>query len=522
MREALLLLLHQGKSFTREASAAAARHGLDLVGLSSYTENPDVVEESRRHLADCIVTDGSRLGPADIDDVIGRFAERGYAVRAAIATYEGYRLLMAELNRRLGARDSAADALALCLNKYELRRRLAESGLSAVRCHLLPGDARDAGGAGDARGAADAGNTREAENTGDARDVDGAGDVRGATDAGNTREAEDAENTGGAEGATPRLDPALRWFVKPVRGASSFAAFILDDPRTLQELPRLREQMRNDGRMAAIFMDQYDFLVEEYVEGPEFSFEIVLADDPYCLCVHEKARVDRLERTTLESMSVSPPAGVGADVIERGAEFLAHCFKELRSRGLTAGVFHVEAKYWTARDRWEVIEINPRMGGSLINASVEILTGEPVLDLWVESLVLPGERMDGFRARLAGASQLASLANPANPASRGAPGAPGTPRALKGTVFLSMYGRKGATVDSIGFDPRAEPPAIVKIHVEPGTKLDDSDRGICLMDALWEVDRETLERWRGDRTALAREADRLYQHATEGFHVSYR
>lgn len=447
MRDALLLLLHQGKSFTHEASTAAARHGLDLVGLSSRAENPAVVEESRRYLADCIVTDGSRLGDCDIDDVVERFAERGYAVRAAIATFEGYRLLMAELNRRLGARDSSVGALRLCLNKYELRQRLVECGLSTVQCHLL------------------------------------------------------------AAGAVPPLDPSTRWFVKPVRGASSFAAFILDDPRALEELPRLQQQMRNDGRMAAIFMDQYDFLVEEYVEGPEFSFEVVLADDPYHLCVHEKARVDRLDRTTLESMSISPPIGVGGDVILRGAEFLSRCFKELRSSGLTAGVFHVEVKYWTAKDRWEVIEINPRMGGSLINASVEILTGESMLDLWVESLILPDERLGDFRARLVGASRLGGLEGATAP---------------KGTIFLSRYGKKGATVDSISFDPQVRRPDIVKIHVDAGTTLDDSDRAICLMDALWEVDPRILALSREDPRIFAQEADLLDRQATERFHVTYR
>jgi biotin carboxylase len=435
--DALLLLLHQGKSFTREASAAAARHGLELVGLSSRAENPAVLEETRRHLADCIVTDGSRLGDGDIAGVLELFAERGYTVRAAVATFEGYRLLMAELNRQLGARDSAAGALRLCLNKYDLRRRLGECGLSAVQVHLL------------------------------------------------------------ADGPAPALDPAARWFVKPVRGAGSFAAFILDDPRALGDLPALQQQMRSDPRMGAIFMDQYDFLVEEYVEGPEFSFEMVLADEPYYLCVHEKARVDRLERTTLESMSVSPPVTVGDDIIRRGTEFLSQCFKELRSSGLTAGVFHVEAKYWTARDRWEIIEINPRMGGSLINASVEILTGESVLSLWVESLTLPDEALDDFRARLAKASQLEGLQCPAG---------------RKGTVFLSKYGKKGATVDSISFDPQARPPDILKIHVSAGTTLDDSDRAICLMDALWEV----------DPRILAQEADFLNQQAVERFHVTYR
>ncbi|HEU5319986.1 MAG TPA: ATP-grasp domain-containing protein, partial [Methylomirabilota bacterium] len=312
MTEAVLLLMHQGKSFTEEAAAAVARHGLSLVALSSCPAKPDVLDQSTPHLADWLVTERPRLGPEDLAGVVAAFAGRGHAVRAALATFEGYRLLMAELNRELGARDSSPAALRLCLNKYELRRFLGRRGLSAVRCHRL----------------------RPAER--------------------------------------PRLDPAITWFVKPVRGAASFAAFVLRDLAALDDLPQLQQQMKSDARMAAIFMDEYDFLVEEYVDGPEFSFETVVLGDAHHIAVHEKARVERLDRTTLEVMSISPPLAVSGDVLLAGADFVSRCLREC---GLTAGAFHVEAKYWTARERWEIVEINPRMGGSLINASVEALTG---------------------------------------------------------------------------------------------------------------------------------------------------
>jgi hypothetical protein len=436
MKPSILLLLHQGKSFTHDVREAAEKHGLALVGLSSRPKNAEVLDDTQRLLADCLVTDGPQLGPDDIKDVVERLAERGYAIEAVVATFEGYRLLMATLNQQLGARDSSVRAIELCLNKYTLRQFLFDRGLSTVQSHLLNG-----------------------------------ADV-------------------------PHLDPSTRWFVKPVRGASSFAAFILDDVRTLQDLPQLQEQMRNDERMAAIFMDQYDFLVEEYIAGPEFSFEVLAVDEAHHMCIHEKAIVDRLDRTTLESMSISPPVCVGLDVISRGAEYVSRCFAELRSYGLTAGAFHVEAKYWADKDQWEIIEINPRMGGSLINASVRALIGESMLDLWVESLLLPEEGLDAFRARLESASQLTAM-------SKGA--------ALKATVFLSKYGKKGATIDSIAFEPDARKPDKLNLHVSAGTTLDDSDRAICLMDALWEV----------DPNDLAEEVRGLDRHATEHFHVTY-
>jgi biotin carboxylase len=430
--------MHQGKSFTREAADAAADLGLSLVGLSSRPERPEVLQDSRRQLADCLATDGTELGAADIAGVVREFADRGYAVEAAIATFEGYRLLMAEVNQALGAPDSSVRALALCLNKYDLRQFLRQHELSEVRSHRL------------------------------------------------------------ASPAAPRLDPAARWFVKPVRGASSFAAFILQDPRDLADLPQIQQQMRQDHRMSAVFMNQYDFLVEEYVEGPEFSFEtIVLDGDVWHMCIQEKARVERLERTTLEAMSISPPTSVSRAVLRRGTEFVSRCFAELAHLGLTAGAFHVEAKYWVDRDRWEIIEINPRMGGSLIDASVKALTGESILGLWMASLVLADADRDAFRARLSRASQLESLLA-------------GT--ASKATVFLSKYGKKGETVESIRFEPEARKPQILKLHVQAGTKLDDSDRAITLMDALWEVDTDNLPA----------EVEFLDRQATEHFHVHYR
>lgn len=437
MKRAVLLLMHQGKSFTREASEAAAKLGLSLVALSSRPERPEVLEESRRYLADCLVTGAPELGADDVEEVLRAFADRGHAVEAAIATFEGYRLWMAALNHTLGAPDSSVRALRLCLNKYDLRQFLCQRGLSDVRSHRL------------------------------------------------------------TSGTLPRLDPSAKWFVKPVRGAASFAAFILEDLQDLEDLPLIQEQMRKDHRMNAIFMNQYDFLVEEYVEGPEFSFETIVLDDVWHMCIQEKARVERLDRTTLEAMSVSPPNSVSAEALMRGAAFVSRCFVELKELGLTAGAFHVEAKYWVARDRWEIIEINPRMGGSLIDASVRALTGESILGLWMESLLLADSERDDFRARLTQASQLESLRN-------------GT--AAKATVFLSKYGEKGRTVDSIHFDPEARKPQIVNLHVTAGTRLDDSDRAICLMDALWEVATENL----------AAEIEFLDRQAAKDFHVQYR
>jgi hypothetical protein len=435
MSDAVLLLMHQGKSFTEDLAEILRRQGRFLVALSSQPEKREEFEKSQPHLAAWIVTSKPQLEREDVADAAAAFGERGYRLVAAIATFEGYRLLMAELNGRLGARDSTVEALRRSLNKYQLRQFLVERGLSAVRCMQL-----------------------------------------------------------GLEGA-PDLDPGVTWFVKPVRGAASFASFVLDRSDDLKDLPKIQEQMKTDRRMSAIFMGQYDFLVEEYIDGPEFSFETIMVNEPHHVCIHEKAKVERHARTTLEAMSISPPISIDRAVVLAGATFISTCLKAL---GLTAGAFHIEAKYWNARRRWEIIEINPRMGGSLINASVGAITGTSVLELWVDSLLARDEAQAAvLHRRLQDISQVAALLN-------------GT--VSRATVFLSKYGEKGRTVQSIQFLPCARAPKILKLHAEPGTTLENSDRAICLMDALWQV----------DYAQMAAEIEALDRLATAQFRVEYQ
>jgi hypothetical protein len=244
-------------------------------------------------------------------------------------------------------------------------------------------------------------------------------------------------------------------------------------------------------------MDRYDFLVEEYIDGPEFSFETVMTDGTaYHIGVHEKARVERQDRTTLEGMSISPPVCIDAGTVLDGARFVSECLSAI---GLAAGAFHIEAKYWTDRNRWEIVEINPRMGGSLINASVQAVTGCSMLELWLDTLLLDDEASrDRLRQRLLDVSQVEALREG---------------RARKATVFLSKYGEKGRTVEAIEFaPPDGMKPEILNIHVERGTELEHSDRAICLMDALWQV----------DGADLRNEVERLDRLAGEHFRVEYR
>ena len=268
----------------------------------------------------------------------------------------------------------------------------------------------------------------------------------------------------------------------------------MEDVKDLEDLSGLQDQMQSDEKMAAIFMGNFDFLVEEYVEGPEFSFEIVAVQGVYHVCVHEKAQMKRQSRTTLEVMSVSPPLSIDQEAISEGAAFITKCFEVV---GLTAGAFHVEVKYWENRQRWEIIEINPRMGGSLINASVATITGASILDLWIRSLVLKDEELPALLETLERCSQVI---------------APDKSVKRPASLFISKYGEKGRVIDSIEFSPLDRPPAVYKLHEKPGRTLANSDRALCLLDALWEVDGSRL---RDEVIAITELVD-------QQFKVSYR
>jgi predicted ATP-grasp superfamily ATP-dependent carboligase len=414
MKKALLLLMHQGNSFVEDIHDALVPMEVSLIALTSRPSSVEIFEKNQNFLADWIVTDDEQLVRKDVELGLEAFRTRGYDVLAGLATFEGYRLLMADVNAELGARDSDRAALQLCLDKFQMRSALQEAGLSEVCAYRLGTD------------------------------------------------------------RPPVCDPSKKWFIKPVRGASSFACFIMEDVKDLEDLPRLRSQMQNDEKMAAIFMGNFDFLVEEYVEGPEFSFEIVVVQEVYHVCVHEKAQMQRQSRTTLEVMSVSPPLSIDQEAVSEGAAFITKCFEVA---GLTAGAFHVEAKYWQSRRRWEIIEINPRMGGSLINASVATITGASILDLWIRSLILEDEELPVLLESLERCSQVIT---------------PETNGKRPASLFISKYGEKGRVIDSIEFSPTDRPPAIYKLHEKPGRTLANSDRALCLLDALWEVDRSRL------------------------------
>lgn len=421
-RPALLLFAHQARSYAGLIQGYLARLDVALLVLSSKPRDERDLDELRRlgvarlwHVAD------DYLDEVHVAPVLVQARAEGYELRAALATFEGYRVLMAQTNRHLGATDADPDALRHCMDKYTCRGTLAEFGLSRARASLL-----------------------------------------------------DAETL-------PRLRASGRaLFVKPRRGAGSFACFRFDDGVTVERLAALQAQMREDKAFRAIFSGQFDFIAEDWLPGDEYSLEAIsVGGDSHVIGVHAKY-LDDSSGTTLETGN-SLPAPRLSDAQQRaGEQYVARCLAALNLRD---GCWHIEARHDPRDGRWDVIEINARMGGALINQSVGVFTGgRSMLELWVRTLCAGGARAPAAEASALRA-ELAALRE----STRRREG-----RLDQGTVFYSRYGERNRTLQTLSIAELDPPPDIVDMPVREGTLLPDSERGIFILNALWKLPIEAI------------------------------
>jgi biotin carboxylase len=409
---ALLLFAHQARSYASMIREYVDRIGITLVILSSKPRDPrDLEQIAAVGAARLWQVDDEYLNESHLVTVLAQARAEGFGIVAALATFEGYRLLMAHANGLLGAVDADPSALRICMDKLLCRARLSEAGLSRARATVL-------------------------------------------------------------DAATlPAMQASGRpMFVKPRRGAGSFACFRLDETVTPARLQALREQMQSDKAFRAIFAGQFDFIAEDYVRGDEYSFEVLATGgESHVIGVHAKY-LDDSSGTTLE-MGNSLPAPRLTDAQQlAGERFIDRCLTALQLRD---GCYHIETRYDPAAGHWDIIEINARMGGALINQSVGVFTnGLSMLELWVKTLCVDRDRVPTWRARLAALRESARRRD-------------GTLE--YGTVFFSRYGERNRTLEVLSIDRLTPQPDVVELPVRPQTRLPDSERGIFILNALWKV-----------------------------------
>jgi len=417
----VLLLSHCGFSFLEDLIAVLEARNVRSYVLSSLPleqHRPDRLAGLEQKVDRLFSTERHELDFDDIDRVLDALHAAGERVLACISVWEGYRGLMAYANGLLGVSDLAPGKIDGLRNKLALRQRLYGAGLSAVRAQALTPAVLDR-----------------------LRKEDG------------------------------------RRFIKPVSGIASYGTFPLRADTTWATIERIRAEAAEDLMYRSALTAGVDFLVEDYVNGREFSFELLVAGGSvHVVGLHEKCEVTETSGAVLEDSCTSPPYSIDSFACAAGIAWVRALFACLE---LDWGCFHVEARYDGIR--WELIEINPRVGGSLISHSVKALTGgDGVLELWVDLLLAHGPGCgtpcETYQRRLAALSYSDA----------------GRQEGGLATFFRVYFARPGL-VSAVALRDMTPAPAVAQVLLRPGDDIGNSVREVFLGQLMWTMSRQARD-----------------------------
>lgn len=412
----VLILSHCGFSFAEDLIATIKSRGLQAFVLSSLPlpEHGEARLQKLRGMAQAVLSSDSHvLNVEDVERAIAVLQASGRTIRACISVWEGYRALMAHANKRLGVGDLPSQRIDFLRDKFAVRGELYRTGLSRVASRLVTPEVLDA-----------------------------------------------LKREGG------------RYFIKPARGIASYGAFRLTPDTTWERLDAIAQHAQEDTVYQSALGADVTFVAEDYLEGAEFSFEVLASKgELHVVGLHEKCELTEANGTVLEDSCTSPPASIAAAEIASGLDWLRAVFAQLQ---LDWGCFHVEARFDGAR--WDLIEINPRVGGSLISQSVKALNGEAgMLELWLAVLL---DQADG--AQYAGlSSMLRRLAYQADGAA---------PTSL--ATFFRVYFAAPGQIESIEVRADGRRPVVEQILLKAGDVVEDTPRESFLGQLLWRMSRE--------------------------------
>ncbi|KTB97863.1 ATP-grasp domain-containing protein [Pseudomonas syringae] len=416
-RPGVLILSHCGFSFLEDLKEELHRRQLRCFVLTSLPlpEHVPARLEQIQGWADRLYTaDSHQLSLEDVNNALQTLRKSGEHVTCCISVWEGYRHLMAAANATLGTYDiDARQALAL-RNKLEVRNQLAKAGLSQANAYALTAPVLE---------------KLQAQNQ--------------------------------------------RYFIKPIHGIASYAAFPMRKDTNWGALEELRKASVEDTVYASAFNDGLQFMAEDYIAGQEFSFETLLVDgQAHAVAVHEKYEVTETADTVLEDSCTTPPASLDQAQIAAGLQWLKNV---LGCMGLKWGCYHVEARF--TGQHWDLIEINPRVGGSLISHSVEAVTGgHSMLSLWLDLLLAS---QDDALPREALVQRLTQFGWQADGSS-----------AQTTATFFRVYFAKPGTLSSVTLNDLPLAPVVKHILLKAGDVIPAHAREVFLGQLLWTFDRD--------------------------------
>ncbi|MBW4565629.1 MAG: ATP-grasp domain-containing protein [Mojavia pulchra JT2-VF2] len=407
----VLLLSHCGYSFMEELISNVATHSLESFVLSSLPlpANSHRIQELQAKSAWFAVTENHALTWEDVERVMQKLAAQGYSIVCCLSVWEGYRTFMAKANQILGVADIEPAQVELLLNKYELRQQLNQAGLSQVDSVLL-----------------------------------------------NERTWLDLQSKGKSA------------FVKPVTGIASYATFRLTADKTWQDIEKIQSEIASDLIYSSIFSANRGFMAEDYIPGQEFSFEIMAVDgQPFVVAIHEKVEVDESGSAVLENACVAPPISLDEIQLKKARAWIEPIFQHLQ---LQWGCYHLEARCYN--DHWEVIEINPRVGGALISPSVSILTlGISMTQLWLNNLLYQIDEEQLQQKNQLAKFDLGTVTYQPSPMSS----------------YFRVYFAKPGRIRTIQQNICCLEPDIVQVSLKAGTEVVETVREVFLGQILWAI-----------------------------------
>ncbi|MCX4527048.1 ATP-grasp domain-containing protein [Streptomyces sp. NBC_01551] len=422
-RGGVLLLSHVGFSFLEDLIGALDSRGVKTYVLTSRPlpeHLPERLDDLAAKAYDVHSADSHVLTRADVEDHLAALDRRGERVLGCLTVWEGYRHLMAHANSLLNLPDLAEEQVLALRDKLALRNGLADAGLGRTRATALTPDSLA------------------------------------------------AHQAGGG-----------RYFVKPVSGIASLGTFALTAATTWADVERIADEARQDPVYASAFAAGVPFLVEDYLPGREFSFEVLVADgSAHLVAVHEKSEVTETAGAVLENACVSPPGSLGPADLAAGRAWVLGLLAHLDLRW---GCFHIEARHHEGR--WELIEVNPRVGGSLISHSVKALVGtDDLLGLWIDLLLAaarPGpDALGVWNRRLAEISYRPD----------------GTSPARRATFFRVFFGERGRIARIALAEDLPARPVVAQILAKVGDLIDSEAREVFLGQLLWSMPLDERER----------------------------
>lgn len=407
----ILVLVHQGFSHLEDIQRFAQRFDISVSVLSSAPSSKWVpLTDQAEYLAHLNILDLAALNWLAVKDELIQL-QSDFSVVCVFSTYEGYRVLMAQGNEYLNTKDCKPRDLNVALDKLNLRAQLNHAGLSDVKSSLL------------------------------------------------------------SQSNLDNIEFLPKQFIKPRYGINSFGCISSDKSVTWEAILELQEKIKRDQFLNAAFFENVDFVSEDFIGGLEFSFEVLAVNGDYhFLGVHEKVGIVEEHCTVLETLDVSPPISIDIEVLNSGQDFIVSVLKSLT---LDEGIFHIEAKWEQTHSKWEIIEVNPRMGGGLIDESVLAQTiNARLIELWLMSLLRHHGQINHALKDI-----LQDL-----PATNNG----------KYTVSAYCFGEPGKLINAmIENKPKASPVKLSEI-LTIGDYIPDLNREVPIKEAMWLVEKSEV------------------------------